>query len=58
MERNQDYKVFLQYLLVAIDANVNMAVIVTNFLLMIEIVSATKLLLVTVRWTRLMRLVR
>ena len=58
VNRCRDYEVFLQYLLVAITANVKIAVKVTNFQLMREIVSVMRLLLVTVWCTRLMRLIR
>ena len=53
-----DCKLFLQYLLVVVAANCKNSSESDNYWLMIEIVSVTNVLFVTVRCTRLMRLVR
>ena len=58
MDIFRDYEVFLQYLLVVIAANCENSNESEKLLVKGEIVSATRLLLVTVRCTRLRRLVR
>ena len=58
MDRCRDYEVLLLYMLVVIAANVKITVRVTNSELMREIMSVMSLSLVTVRCTRMMRLVR
>ena len=57
MDRYRDYEVFLQYLFVAVAANCKNSS-ESDKLLVNEMVSVTRLLLVTVRCTWLIRLVR